>query len=299
MDRYSQHAGSWYAGTRKSLQDQIRNLFLNKWGYGKDPLEHPEDRNYEQNVLGIVCPHAGYVYSGPIASHGYAEVYNTFERLDTVIIIGPNHTGRGAAISFYPEGKWHNPLGAVKIDENLIEFAQKYSFGDIQNRVDFETSAHQGEHSIDIQLPFLQYLYENNPFEFVPICLLDQSLNSAVKGLSKFLQDYIEAHSEKKIIIVASSDFSHEYNYDLVVNNDKGMIKNLTEADLQKAEEFRKNAHLSMCGYGPVFTLIQTAQRIGTPEVKLLKYANSTDIRPGSGYTVGYASMVVRYNVMT
>ncbi len=295
MDRYSQHAGSWYEGKRELLQNQIHKLFLNKWGYGKDPLEHPEDRKYEEHVLGIISPHAGYMYSGPIASHGYAAIFNEFESLDTVIILGPNHSGRGPEISIFPEGKWHNPLGTVKIDEEVTDFAKTYDFGDIQDMIGFETSAHQSEHSIDIQLPFLQYLYDKKPFEVVPICLLNQSLNYVVKGLSKFFQNYIEGHKEKKILIVASSDFSHEYNYNIVVNNDKGMIKRLVKADLEEAEEFRQKAQVTMCGYGPVFTLIQTAKRMGKADVNLLKYANSTDIYPpGGGYTVGYASIAVK-----
>jgi AmmeMemoRadiSam system protein B len=294
MDRHSRHAGSWYAGTQESLQNQIHDLFLSEWGYGKDPLKAPEERTFNQDILGIVSPHAGYVYSGPIASHGYAEVYKNFEYLDTVVVLGPNHSGVGAAVSFYPEGKWHNPLGAVEIDTNLIDFAQSYDFGDIQNRVGFESSAHLSEHSIDIQLPFLQYLYEKNPFKFVPICLWDQSYSPTIKGLAKFLQAYIKAHSEKKNLIIASSDFSHEYNYDLAVKNDKTMLSHLEKPDLSKAEEFRKEVSMTMCGYGPVFALIKTAELLGTPSVNVLKYANSSDIRSGGGYTVGYASITVK-----
>jgi len=293
-DRHSRHAGSWYAGTRESLQKQIHNLFLSEWGYGKDPLELELELEFPKRLLGIVSPHAGYVYSGPIASHGFAEVYKNFKSLDTVVILGPNHSGVGAAVSFYPEGKWHNPLGAVSIDTDLIDFAQSYDFGDIQNRIGFESSAHLSEHSIDIQLPFLQYLYQKEHFKFVPICLGDQSLSPTVKGLANFLQDYIRAHSGKKILIVASSDFSHEYNYDLAVKNDKTMLSHLEKADLDKAEEFRKEVSMTMCGYGPVFTLIKTAELLGTPSVKVLKYANSSDIRAGGGYTVGYASITVK-----
>jgi AmmeMemoRadiSam system protein B len=294
MDRHSRHAGSWYAGTHDSLTEQIHNLFRSKWGYGKDPLEFPEDRTLNEDIFGIVSPHAGYVYSGPIASHGYAEVYKEFEILDTVIILGPNHSGIGAPISFYPEGKWHNPLGSVSIDTDLSEFAQSYDFGDIQNRVGFESAAHISEHSIDIQLPFLQYLYQKHSFNFMPICLWDQSFSPTVKSLSTFLKNYIESNKEKKILVVASSDFSHEHNYDLVVKNDKTMLSHLEKGDLEAAEKFRRNVSMTMCGYGPVFTLINTAKKLGKSSVKVLKYANSGDIQPGGGYTVGYASISVK-----
>ncbi len=294
MERQSRHAGSWYEGSEKTLTRQIRNLFLDKqWGYGKDPLEDLENRNVDPNLIGIVSPHAGYVYSGSIASHGFAEVYKRIEKVNTIVILGPNHQGLGAPISFYPEGHWRNPLGSVKVDTEFVEYAKTYDFGSIQNRIGFERVAHVNEHSIDIQLPFLQYLYKNE-FEIAPICLGDQSFDSTVSTLSTFLSNYIKSHTEKRILIVASSDFSHENNYDLVVKNDRAMLSYLESMNLKEAEQFRKRIRMTMCGYAPIFILIQTAKNLGTTSVQILKYANSTDIRPGGDYTVGYASILVR-----
>ncbi len=294
MDRQSRHAGSWYEGTEKSLTQQINNLFCDKqWGYGKDPLENMDDRIIDSNLIGIVSPHAGYVYSGPIASHGFAEVFKRIEKIDTVIILGPNHQGLGVPISFYPGGHWSNPLGSVKVDTEFVDYARTYDFEPIQERIGFERIAHVNEHSIDIQLPFLQYLYKND-FEIAPISLGDQSFNPVVSTLSTFLSDYITSHSEKRILIVSSSDFSHEHNYELVVKNDKTMLSYLESMNLKEAEQFRQRIRMTMCGYAPVFTLIQTAKNLGTPSVEILKYANSTDIHPGGGYTVGYASILVR-----
>ncbi len=294
MDRQSRHAGSWYEGSKKTLSQQIHNLFLDKqWGYGADPLENLDDREFDPHLIGIVSPHAGYVYSGPIASHGFAEVFKRLEKIDTIVILGPNHQGLGAPISLYPDGQWHNPLGSVSIDTEFIEYAKKYDFGSLQGRIGFERLAHVNEHSIDIQLPFLQYLYKGQ-FKIVPICIGDQSFDPTVSTLSAFLKDYISSHSEKRILVVASSDFSHEHNYDLVVKNDKTMLSYLESMNLQEAEQFRQRIRMTMCGYAPIFTLIQTAKNLGNPSVQVLKYANSTDIRPGGGYTVGYASILVR-----
>ena len=181
----------------------------------------------------------------------------------------------------------------MRIDTEFVEYAKSFDFGSLQERIGFERLAHVNEHSIDIQLPFLQYLYKND-FQIVPICLGDQSFEPTVSTLSTFLSDYIKSHSEKRILIVASSDFSHENNYNLVVENDKTMLSYLESMNLEKAEKFRQRIRMTMCGYAPIFTLIQTAKNLGSPSVQVLKYANSTDIRPGGNYTVGYASILVR-----
>ena len=296
MERQSRHAGSWYEGTKSSLQRQIHDLFNDpKWGYGLDPVQNPQDRSPDPTLLGIVSPHAGYVYSGPIASHGFATMYKHVENVDSIVILGPNHQGMGSPISFYPGGKWSNPLGSVDIDVEFIEYAKKYDFGSLQNRIGFESNAHSYEHSIDIQLPFLQYLYEDQ-FLIVPLCVGEQSYESTVPTLSVFLKEYIQSHPDKRILIVASSDFSHEHNYDLVVKNDTTMILHLEKMELDEAENFRRSVNMTMCGYGPVFTLLHTAKLLGEPTVEILKYANSSDIRPGGSYTVGYASIAVKYS---
>jgi AmmeMemoRadiSam system protein B len=297
MDRRSSEAGSWYAGTASSLKQQIHDSFLNEWGYGKDPLDHPQDRSSDPNLLGIVSPHAGYIYSGPIASHGYAEVFKRVESLKTVVLLGTNHRGQGAPISFYPAGLWHTPLGSVSINEDFMGYAKNYDFGGGRSRIGFEESAHTNEHSIGIQLPFLQYLY-NNQFQIAPICMADQSYHLAVPMLSTFLEKYILSHPNERILIVASSDFSHENKHDISVNNDKKMLSFLENMELDEAEDFRQEKPVTMCGYGPVFTLLKTAQKLGKPTVNILKYATNIDTNPspsGGGYTVGYASILVKY----
>ncbi len=297
LDRRCSEAGSRYAGNASSLKQQIQDSFLNEWGYGKDPLEHPRERSFDPNFLGIVSPHAGYVYSGSIASHGYAEVFKRVESLDTVILLGPNHRGQGPPISFYPAGQWHTPLGSLSINEDFMAFTKNYDFVEGGSRIGFEESAHSYEHSIGIQLPFLQYLYDNK-FQIAPICMGDQSYHLAVPMLSTFLEDYIRSHSNERILIVASSDFSHENNYDISVNNDKKMLSFLENMELDEAEDYRQKKPVTMCGYGPVFTLLKTAQKLGKPAVDIRKYGTNIDTNPdrsGGGYTVGYASILVRY----
>ncbi len=297
MDRRSSEAGSWYAGSTSSLRQQIKDSFLNDWGYGKDPLEHPQERSFDPNFLGVVSPHAGYVYSGSIASHGYGEVFKRVKSIDTVIFLGPNHRGHGAPISFYPAGQWHTPLGSVSVNEEFMNYAKDYDFGKGKNRIGFEESAHTYEHSIGIQLPFLQYLYDNQ-FQIAPICMGDQSYQLVVPMLSKFLEVYIKSHTDERILIVASSDFSHEDNYNVTVSNDKKMLLFLEKMELDEAENYRRKKQVTLCGYGPVFTLLKTAQKLGKPIVDIRKYGTNIDTNPdrsGGGYTVGYASILVSY----
>jgi len=152
-------AGSFYSGTAESLKKQIEECFQHKLGPGKNPTVQKGPRN----IVGLVCPHAGYMYSGPVAAHSY---YNLAidGKPDTVVIFGPNHTGEGSGLAVVKEGAWRTPLGDVQIDEAVAhEILRKSKI------IDVDDSAHAHEHSIEVQLPFLQYLY-NAAFKFVPIC---------------------------------------------------------------------------------------------------------------------------------
>ena len=126
----------------------------------------------------------------------------------------------------------------------------------------------------------------------------DQSYQIAVPMLAKLIQDYILSLSDERILIVASSDFSHEDNYKVTVNNDEKMLSFLEKMELDEAENFRRTKPVTMCGYGPVFTLLKTAQKFGKPVVDIRKYGTNIDTNPdrsGGGYTVGYASILVGY----
>ncbi len=295
MSRQSPIAGTWYEGTKQQLTNQIQSLLKDdKFGPGKDPTENPAIKSVDESILGIVSPHAGYVYSGSIAAHGFSKLYENFPNPDTIVIIGPNHRGYGPPVSIYPEGIWKFPLGDISIDKELVDYAKNWDFGSFSDYVQIEESAHLQEHSIDIQIPFLQYFY-GDKINIFSICLADQSLNPVAEVLSSFLKEMIDVFRNKKILIVASTDFSHENDYDLLVNNDQTMIDLLERLNLEEADQFRKSNRMTMCGYGSVYTLIRLAQKMGDPSVKTLKYSNSALVKDSKGgYTVGYCSMVVR-----
>lgn len=294
MIRISPIAGSWYEGSRESLENQIRFLFLDdKFGPGKDPLVTPEIGLIdEDNFIGLVSPHAGYAYSGRIAACGYKLLYENCPEVDTFIVLGPNHRGAGPGISIYPEGKWQFPLGDLEIDEDILDFIKSMNPSDFDDELQFEETAHSTEHSIDIQFPILQYLYKNK-FKIIVICMADQSLPAA-RNLATLLYNIINYFKDKKIKVIASSDLSHEYDQDKLHYNDTKMIETFIEGDPDNSNSLRRFLKMTMCGYGPVFTLMTLTNLMGKADIELVKYASSADIQPGSNYTVGYASLIAK-----
>lgn len=285
--RKSPIAGSWYAGTAEQLKNDLLNCFTSPYGVGISP-DQLTPYAQPQQLVGVVVPHAGHRYSGPIASHSYAELYRTYQKTPELIILGPDHRGFSSGFSFYPEGKWETPLGLAIINEQLPSFAQQH----FTATADFDSKIHSQEHSIEIQLPFLQLLYGGD-VTIAPVMLGRQSLANA-KLLAELLFAYKQQHPN--LIIVASSDFSHEINYNVLLEHDKQMLKTLQTADTQSADAYRTSVGMTMCGYGPVFTLIEFANKLpGKTVIKVLRYSNSAEITnsPPNNYTVGYASIAV------
>ena len=166
-------ASQFYEGDAEALKAQITDCFLNPLGPGKLPaiLYH---QTQPRRIVGLICPHAGYLYSGPVAAHAFYELAQD-GKPDTVVLLGPNHTGYGSALSLMREGKWRTPLGDVEIDTKLAdEILHETSI------VDIDETAHRYEHSLEVQLPFLQFLY-GDAFKIVPICFLMQDYESAVE----------------------------------------------------------------------------------------------------------------------
>jgi len=159
----------FYAGTAQALKTQIEECFTHRLGPGELPKVAKQRL---QTIVGLVCPHAGYMYSGPVAAHAYYHLA-TDGKPNTIVLFGPNHTGRGSGLALMKEGVWRTPLGDVEIDTDTADLILKES-----EIIDVDDSAHTLEHSIEVQLPFLQYLY-GSAFKFVPICFLMQDLQSS------------------------------------------------------------------------------------------------------------------------
>ena len=272
-------AGMFYEAIQDRLIQQIEWAFTHALGPGSipQPVKAPI-----KDILGLITPHAGYMYSGPIAAHGYyaLAVKGT---PDLFIILGPNHTGYGVPVSVMGEGVWETPLGQVVIDSEAAKYIVRVS-----GVADFDYSAHLYEHSIEVQLPFLQYIY--GKFKFVPICLMLHNLDVA-KDLAKAINSYA-TETGKRVVVIATSDFTHYEPHEIAVKKDKMAIDCILELNSKKFYEVLLEHDMSICGPGPIMTLIEYAKMSDAKNVKLLKYATSGDITGDKSAVVGYASIV-------
>jgi AmmeMemoRadiSam system protein B len=275
--RHPTQAGVFYAGTAESLKKQISKCFLHHLGPGTDPKVI---KNGTRQIVGLISPHAGYMFSGPVAAHAYHALASDGVP-DVIVLLGPNHTGHGSALAVVNKGYWRTPLGDVRIDNELAN--------DLVNEsgiIDVNDSAHRFEHSIETQIPFLQYLY-GSMFRIVPICFLLQDLLSAKEvglALAKIL-------SGKNALIIASSDMTHYEPQKTAEKKDKLAIKAIENMDEIKLHSIIETHHISACGYGPIFSLITAAKKMGVKKATLLSYQTSGDINGNYASVVGYASM--------
>jgi AmmeMemoRadiSam system protein B len=270
-------AGAFYEGRAESLKKQIADCFLHDLGPGKLP-EVPKDG--PRRIIGLICPHAGYMYSGPVAAHAYYELALD-GKPDIVVALGPNHTGYGSALAIMNEGLWRTPLGDVEVDggtaTQIVEEARI---------VDIDESAHRLEHSIEVQLPFLQYLYDSH-FKIVPICFLMQDLSSA----REVGQAVAKALANKNAVVVASSDMTHYEPQERAMKNDSEALKAVEAMDEATFYSAVENHNITACGYGPIVAAIEAAKVLGAEKAKLLCYKTSGDVTGDYSSVVGYAAV--------
>jgi AmmeMemoRadiSam system protein B len=269
--RYPAVAGQFYQGKESDLRKQIEECFLHSLG----PGEIPKLKEGERKIKGAVVPHAGYMFSGPVAAHVCSALAEDgFPK--TFIIIGPKHTGFGSAVAITTE-EFNTPLGNVGID---LELAEKLLSGVIDNDI----TAHRGEHSIEVQLPFLQYLKPD--IKFVPLAIGHQTYKMA-KEVGGIISRAIEG---KDVVVLASTDFSHYVPREMAEKKDKKAIEAIINLDAKALYKTVEKYNISMCGYGPVMAMIEAVK--GT-EASLLKYSTSGDVVE-MREVVGYGAVVVK-----
>ncbi|MBX5328247.1 MAG: AmmeMemoRadiSam system protein B [Candidatus Bathyarchaeota archaeon] len=270
-------AGAFYEGNAESLRKQIEQCFLHKYGPGKLPKV---DGAGPRQIVGLVCPHAGYMFSGPVAAHAYYKLALD-GKPDIVVLFGPNHTGYGSALAVMNDGVWRTPLGDVGVDGETANSIVHES-----RIIDVDDSAHQFEHSIEVQLPFLQYLYGSN-FKIVPVCFLMQDLSSA----REVGQAVAKVLAEKNAVVIASSDMTHYEQQEKAAKNDRLALEAVEAMDETKFYSIIEAHNISACGYGPISALITAAKTLGAKEAKLLCYKTSGDIIGDYSSVVGYAAV--------
>jgi len=277
--RRSAVAGSWYAGTREALKTQIEECFTHSLGPGKLPKVVEKG---PRKIIGLVCPHAGYMYSGPVAAHSYYSLAMD-GKPDIVVLFGPNHSGFGSALATMNEGVWRTPFGDVEIDSEVANEIVCES-----RVVDVDDSAHAREHSIELQLPFLQYLF-GSAFKFVPISFLMQDLETSRevgRAVAKALLD-------KNALVIASTDMTHYEPQEGAERKDKIVINAILKMDEEQLYSAVKSYGISMCGYGPVMAMIVAAKALGAKNAQLLCYKTSGDVIGDYSAVVGYASVAL------
>ena len=274
--RRPSQAGMFYAGTAESLKKQIEECFLHKLGPGKIPKVA---KSGPRKVVGLICPHAGYVYSGPVAAHSYYRLARDGIP-EVFVILGPNHMGYGSAIALMNEGIWRTPLGDVEIDYQTASKILRAS-----EVIDIDDTAHRFEHSIEVQLPFLQYLY-GSEFKFVPIAFLMQDLESS-REVGRALAKALEG---KNAVIIASTDMTHYEPHEQAVRKDKLALTAVEKLNEEEFYSIIESYNISACGYGPVAALITAAKLLGVKKAEILCYKTSGDVTGDYSSVVGYAS---------
>jgi len=262
--RESVIAGSWYPGSPQALENAIREYI------DQVPSKAPNGA-----LVALVSPHAGYVYSGPVAAHAYKLLEK--RHFDTVVILAPSHRARFEGVSVYDQGGYRTPLGIVPLDEKLVEELEAKD-----PRIRYVPQAHSREHSLEIQLPFLQVTMPG--FKLVPLVMGDQGW-STCQWLSKALA---EAIGDRSVLVLASSDLSHFHSYEEARALDRKVIDEVEAFDPEGLHGKLSSGKCEACGGGPVVTALLTARLLGADKSEVLRYANSGDVTGDRSRVVGY-----------
>lgn len=292
-------SGQFYLSDKSGLNGQVESCFFNKFGPGALPKAiKPGARK-----LALIVPHAGYPYSGACAAHAYKALMEVKKEdiAETIILLGPCHSGYGKTAFSLSLENFETPLGLVKnnneLGETLIEEAS--SLGLQQDE-----AAHKLEHSIEVQLPFLQFCYNlmKKDFKIVPIVVSSIDYEQCVKLAKAIAKVLKEREEEKKTTVIASSDFTHyglNYGFVPFTKNVKENLYALDKAVIEKilkleSREFYKKAiGLTICGYSPIVITIEIAKLLRAKKASLLKYYTSGDILNDYSNAVGYASIAI------
>jgi len=281
-------AGSFYPSDPAELEHEV-NFFLER---GKEWVNEKKLTADAEKITGILVPHAGYVFSGEVAASAYGFIQN--QEYDTVVVIGPSHREAISFNSVQVEGAYSTPLGDVEIDS---DFAAKLT--EMNENIRVDERGHQtsdrpswqgpsGEHSIEVQLPFLQVVL-GRQFKFVPIVMGVQT-KTAAEGLAKTLA---ELAVDKKVLFVASCDLSHFKGYDEAGRMDGRLVEAVDENDIDDLWYTINSGKSEACGVGPLSAVMKVCRFLGATESKVIRYANSGDVPHGEKKrVVGYLSSI-------
>jgi len=258
-------AGTFYAGTER-LRDQVRELL--------------PDGAERKRVVGAVAPHAGLMYSGAVAGAVYARI----EPPATLVILGPNHTGKGADAAIMTEGTWTTPLGEVGIDRDLARAILRAS-----HTLEEDGLAHRDEHSIEVQIPFVQVLMPEA--RIVPICLMSQS-QAVCRDVGQAVAEGVRK-AGGPVVIVASTDMSHYVPRAVAERKDRLAIAAIEALDPEALFAVVRDERISMCGFHPTAAALVAAKALGATRGHLVRYATSGEVSGDQHSVVGYAGLLL------
>lgn len=259
-------AGSFYSSNPTQLQSDIEGFVVRDCD--------------KQAVLGIISPHAGYIYSGRVAGH----LYSRIKIPDTVVILAPNHTGYGLPCSIWPGGQWRTPMGDVKVAEEVVE-----ELIHVCNLLEKDREAHLYEHAAEVQIPFIQYF---NPRSEIVVIVISRRNIAELKNIGKKLSQVLQK-LRPDALVVASSDMTHHESQTSANRKDKiaiGEVLALNEDALfSKVQEM----NITMCGIYPAVTMLVCSKERGAKRAELVRYETSGDITGDYDHVVGYAGIMV------
>jgi len=263
-------AGRFYPAKPETLARQLDQYLA---------VDGPRQEKME-TALGCMVPHAGYMYSGPVAG----AVFQRLPARATYIIVCPNHTGRGVPLAIMSKGEWLTPLGAVAIDTGLAASLRQSCHLLME-----DATAHQDEHAIEVELPFLQHSV--GAFTFVPIAI-GVSRYAALDALGHGMAHALKT-AAGPVLIIASSDMNHYESDDVTRGKDRKAIDQILAVDPAGLYEAVRKEDISMCGYGPAVAMLTAVKDLGATRAELIRYATSADAGGDRSAVVGYAGMVI------
>lgn len=265
MSRQPAVAGQFYAGTTLGLKNQV--------------LQYLQPGPSEA-AIGIVSPHAGLIYSGPVAG----EVYSAIKAPETFVLIGPNHRGIGEPIALYGGGEWAIPTGTFPVDQKLGQLILERT-----PLVALDESAHRMEHSLEVQLPFIAEIARES--KILPISIMHASL-SVCRAVGEALAAAIR-QCGYSVTIVASTDMSHYVSADTARKLDGKAIDRILALDPEGLYATVHEYRISMCGVYPTTIMLYAAKELGARHVRLVRYATSGEVSGDYDQVVGYAGLVI------
>jgi AmmeMemoRadiSam system protein B len=266
--RNSVVAGQFYPGSSQGLKKQIGSFI------------DPEAQ--KRNVIACLLPHAGYMYSGRVA----CQTVSNIQVKEKIVLLGPNHTGFGETYSLMAKGIWQTPLGNVEIDSDLAA-----AFLEGSTHLQEDSLAHVSEHSLEVELPILQYFKQD--FKIVPIAFMSDDLNVLKEIGTELAAVLKESGLRDSTLIVASSDMTHYESQSCAERKDKEAIEAILALDEDRLMERTRRLNISMCGVAPAVVMLATAKALGARSATLIQYQTSGDTTGERDSVVGYAGITI------